>query len=374
MLYTFKGGSDGSEPYAGLLMDKTGNLYGTTFAGGAHGYGTVFKLAKGGSETILYSFGGGNDGAYPEAGVILDASGNLYGTTADGGSLDGCQGEGCGTIFKVAPDGTESVVHAFAGGKDGSTPTAGLVADRSGNLYGTTYSGGSTANCDYQTGCGTVYKLAPDGTETVLYAFHGGSDGGNPFAGLIIDAAGNLYGTTQYAGSGNCVSGCGVVFRVAPDGSETVLHAFDYSDGAYPAGGVVMDKAGNLYGTTGWGYVVGNVYRLSPDGTLTVLHSFTDVPDGANPYDRLAMDGSGNLYGTTQAGGKRCGNYGSSCGVIFEIAPGGTETVLHAFRKKKGDGILPLAGLIRDRKGNLYGTTTALTWHSATGTIFKLTP
>jgi uncharacterized repeat protein (TIGR03803 family) len=261
------------------------------------------------------------------------------------------------------------VLHAFAGGNDGSTPTAGLVRDKSGNLYGTTFSGGSQASS------GTVYKLARDGTETVLYAFQGGSDGGNPYAGLIMDKAGNLYGTTEYSGSGNCISGCGVVFKVAPGGTETVLHAFDYSDGSYPVAGVIMDKAGNLYGTTACGgSVEGTAFKLARDGTETVLHNFTDRPDGANPYGSLVMDKSGNLYGTTFQGGEECGNYGSSCGAVFKIAPDGTETVIHAFHKLKGDGILPFAGLITDGKGNLYGTTTALTWQSATGTIFELTP
>ena len=375
VLYTFKGGSDGSGPVAGLIMDAAGNLYGTTAAGGGTGCGgagcgTVFKFAPAGTETVLYSFAGGTDGAYPEAGLIMDGSGNFYGTTSGGGT-GGCQGQGCGTVFEVARDGTETVLHAFAGGTgDGSTPVAGLIMDKSGNLYGTTIAGGSGAN-------GTVFKLAPDQTETVLYAFQGGSDGSNPYAGLIMDRSGNLYGTTEYGGTGGIVS-AGTVFEVTPDGREKVLWNFcsrnSCDDGEFPLAGLIRDKAGNLYGTTAWGGIEGTAFQLAPDGTLTTLHTFTDHPDGANPYGGLVMDKSGDLYGTTQAGGNTCGNYGSSCGTVFRIAPDGTETVLHAFSKTRGDGILPQAGLIADGTGNLYGTTPALTWYKGGGTIFEIAP
>lgn len=374
VLYTFKGGSDGSGSVASLIADAAGNLYGTTASGGGTGCGgggcgTVFRLAPNGTETVLYSFAGGEDGAYPVAGLIMGGSGNFYGTTSGGGT-DGCEGEGCGTVFKLAPDGTETVLHAFAGGSDGSAPEAGLIMDSSGELYGTTVSGGSGAN-------GTVFKLAPDGTETVLYAFQGGSDGGNPYAGLIMDKSGNLFGTTEYGGTGGIVS-AGTVFEVMPDGHEKVLWDFcsrdSCGDGEFPVAGLIRDKAGNLYGTTTWGGIIGTAFKLAPDGTETVLHDFADRPDGANPYGGLVIDKSGNLYGTTFQGGKVCGDYGSSCGTVFKIAPDGTETVLHAFRKLKGDGIIPQSGLIKDARGNLYGTTPTLTWHSGDGTIFEITP
>jgi uncharacterized repeat protein (TIGR03803 family) len=378
VLYTFKGGSDGSGPEAGLIADNAGNLYGTTVGGGAHGYGTVFRLAPDGTETVLYSFAGGKDGAYPQAGLIMDGSGNFYGTTYSGGT-DGCEGYGCGTVFKLAPGGTETVLHTFcekSGCADGSTPAAGLIMDTSGNLYGTTVTGGSDADCYYLTGCGTVFRLAADGTETVLYAFQGGSDGGNPYAGVIIDKSGNLYGTTEYGGTGGIVS-AGTVFEVTPDGQEKVLWNFcslsSCDDGEFPAAGLIRDNAGNLYGTAAWGGIMGTVFKLAPDGTFTKLHGFSDVPDGANPYAGLTMDKAGNLYGTTEAGGKKCGNYGSSCGIVFKIAPDGTETVLHAFNKRKGDGILPAAGLVKNGK-SLYGTTSMIQWRSGGGTIFKITP
>ncbi|HEY3778600.1 MAG TPA: choice-of-anchor tandem repeat GloVer-containing protein [Rhizomicrobium sp.] len=374
VLYTFKGGSDGSGPVASLIRDAAGNLYGTTEYGGTSGFGTVFRFAPDGTETVLYSFAGGEDGAYPAAALIMDGSGNFYGTTVGGGN-GGCEGEGCGTVFKLAPDGTETVLHAFAGGSDGSGPAAGLIMDISGDLYGTTAAGGGTG-C-YSYGCGTVFKLAPDGAETVLYAFQGGSDGGNPSAGLIADKSGNLYGTTQYGGTGGIVS-AGTVFEVTPDGQEKVLWDFcskdSCEDGEFPVAGLIRDKAGNLYGTTTWGGIVGTAFKLAPDGTLATLHGFTDDPDGANPFGGLVMDKAGNLYGTTESGGKECGDYGSSCGIVFRIAPDGTETVLHAFRKGKGDGILPQAGLVKDGRGNLYGTTPTLTWHSGGGTIFEITP
>lgn len=373
VLYTFACGSDGCAPEAPLIFDGAGNLYGTTVGGGAHGYGTVFRLAPHGAESVLYSFKAGADGASPYAGVVMDEAGNLYGTTSVGGG-SGCGGQGCGTVFKIAPDGSETVLHAFADVPDGANPSGGVVLDRKGNLYGTTVSGGTGTSC--YVSCGTVFKLAPDGTETVLYSFQGGSDGGTPYASPIIDKAGNLYGTTIYAGSGNCISGCGVVFKVAPDGTETVLHAFDFSDGSYSYAPVIMDKSGNLYGTTGWGGPsgLGTAFKLAPDGTTTVLHAFPDsANDGQNPYAGLAFDGRGNLYGTTTQGGKICGNYGSSCGTIFKIGQDGTETIVHALKKGHGDGIVPYAGLAVDRTGNLFGTTSTTTWYRAGGTVFEVT-
>ena len=373
VLYTFACGSDGCGPNGPLILDHKGNLYGATIGGGAYGYGTVFRLARDGTETVLYSFKAGDDGAYPSGGVVLDSAGSLYGTTSSGGGT-GCGSYGCGTVYKLAPDGTETVLHVFTDVPDGANPDGGVVIDKKGNLFGTTSSGGTGTNCEGS--CGTVYKLAPNGTETVLYAFQGGSDGGNPYAGLIMDKAGNLYGTTTYSGSSDCISGCGVVFKVSPDGAETVLLAFDFTDGSYPYAGVTMDKSGNLYGTTGWGgdTGLGTVFRLARDGTVTVLHAFPETPhDGANPYAGVIFDGQDNLYGTTIQGGRVCGNYGSSCGTVFELAPDGSEIVLHAFRIRKGDGIEPDAGLSKDANGNLYGTTSSTTWHRGGGTIFELT-
>ena len=198
-MYSFAGGIDGVWPQAGLVLDATGNLYGTTVNGGASGSGTVFKITPAGVESVVYSFAGGTDGAAPLAGLVLDASGNLYGTTSVGGAS--C----LGTEFKITPAGVESVVHSFAGGTDGAAPQAGLVLDATGNLYGTTANGGASGN-------GTVFKITPAGGESVVHSFAGGTDGVWPQAGLVLDATGNLYGTTYQGGASNF----GTVFRIVP--------------------------------------------------------------------------------------------------------------------------------------------------------------
>ncbi|HEY5046563.1 MAG TPA: choice-of-anchor tandem repeat GloVer-containing protein [Rhizomicrobium sp.] len=329
------------------------------------------------AEKVLHSFQGGSDGSYPASTLIADNTGNLYGTTANGGGGTGCQGSyGCGTVFRLAPDGTESVLHAFAGGTDGAFPLGGLIPDNAGNYYGTTSQGGTTG-CN-RGGCGTVFKLAPDGTESVLYAFQGGSDGWYPVGGLVADSGGNLYGTTQFGGDTSCplgVGGCGTVFQIAPDGKETVLHAFQGgSDGIAPSGALLMDKAGNLYGMTiqggdGQGGPYGVVFKIAPGGGETILHSFGGSPDGSWPYGSLLLDDAGNLYGTTGQGGEY------DRGTVFRVAQNGTETVLYAF----GDGSYgkrPEAGLVADKAGNLYGTTFYGRGckQGACGTVFKLAP
>jgi len=238
VLYTFVGGTDGASPYAGLILDTAGNLYGTTYLGGRRNGGTVFKLDKDGNETVLYSFivGGLGPGYYPQAGLIRDAAGNLYGTTNVGGSSFS------GTVFKLQRAGKITVLHSFSGGADGGYPYAGLIGDAAGNLYGTTWVGGAS-------GLGTVFKLDKNGNQTVLHSFAGGTDGASPYAGLILDTAGNLYGTTVYGGTSNR----GTVFKLDQNGNETVLHSFSYADGAYPYGGLIRDSAGHLFGTTTYG-------------------------------------------------------------------------------------------------------------------------
>ncbi len=320
VLYNFQWGFDGSLPAASLVFDAAGNLYGTTSAGGGACYcGTVFKLTpnQDGSwtESVLYSFMGGSDGGGPVASLIFDSAGSLYGTTAGGGSF------GNGTVFKLTPnrDGswTESVLYSFMGGSDGGGPVASLIFDSAGSLYGTTAGGGSFGN-------GTVFKLTPnrDGswTDSVLYSFMGGSDGGDPVASLIFDSTGSLYGTTAGGGS----LGNGTVFKLTPnrDGSwtEQVLHGFSYKDGEYPSAGLILDAAGNLYGTTAMGgaYGVGVAFemRLKPSGKwgYRVLHSFADRP-GALVLAGLTIDAAGNLYGTT------CGDGTRTHGSVFEITP-----------------------------------------------------
>jgi len=227
ILHTFTGppeGGDGAGPYASVVRDDGGNLYGVTFAGGAYGAGAVYEVTRGGEEMLLYSFSGG-DGAQPDSVLLLDSSGNLYGTTENGGN-DQCGGTGCGVVFRLSPQAgggwTESVLYAFCsltGCTDGESPLAGpLVMDAAGNLYGTTIFGGAHRNCNGD-GCGVVFKLDPGGKETVLHSFTGSTDGALPWAGVVLDAAGNLYGTALEGGDLNChpkYGGCGVVFKIAP--------------------------------------------------------------------------------------------------------------------------------------------------------------
>jgi len=383
-------------PTGNLARDAAGNLYGTASFGGGSGRfcrtgcGSVWKLKPNANGTwtvsILHYFKGPPDGAWP-SGVIFDPAGNLYGTTGGGGS--GCGGPGCGTVFKLAPnpDGTwaETVLYSFTGGADGGSPDGGLIFDTAGNLYGTTAGGGIvTGLCS--SGCGTVFKLAPnsDGTwtESVLYAFSGYLDGGGPTAGLIFDAASNLYGTTEGGGS----SGWGTVFMLAPnpDGTwtESVLYSFTGGvggSGGAPSSGVVFDAAGNLYGTTSQSgaYRCGVVFKLAPnsDGTWTesVLHSFTCGADGDSPEAGLIFDAVGNLYGTTLRGGSSTECFSVGCGVVFKLIPDpdGTwkECVVHSFL---GYGRGPRAPLLLDPAGHLYGTS----WGQQPpyGLVFEITP
>jgi len=356
ILYSFTGGADGSQPYSSLVMVSAGNLYGTTAVGGSSGNGVVFKLDSSGKETVLYDFQGGADGANPWAGLVRDSTGNFYGTTEAGGT------DGFGTVFKLNKTGKKkTVLYDFTGqGNDGAYTFACLVRDTKGTLYGTTYKGGAS-------GDGTVFKLNKAGKETVLYSFQGGSDGQNPYAGVIRDAAGNLYGTTF----GTFGPNYGTVFKVSKTGKEKVLHAFTGgADGGAPEyGGLVMDTAGNLYGTTSYGgahQYFGVVYKVSKRGKETVLYSFSGGRDGGQPNAGLVMDKAGNLYGTTVGGGA------NGHGTIFKVTPKGKETVLYSFAGGT-DPAAPDANLILDSTGNLYGTSIAGGAYGA-GTVFKLTP
>jgi uncharacterized repeat protein (TIGR03803 family) len=309
ILYDFIGVVDGMYPVAGVIVDDSGNLYGTTYLGGVHGFGTVFELMHKRGEKALNSFAGGTtDGCYPLGGLLRDKAGNLYGTTTS------CGASGQGTVFQLSKSGTETVLHSFAGGSsDGAVPAyTSLLMDAKGNLYGVTDAGGNS-------NLGVVYKLSRNGKLTVLHSFAGGStDGCNPDGTLAMDKHGNLYGTTTGCGS----SDDGIVWKVSQKGSETVLHNFTGgSDGADPNGGVVIDMKGNLYGTTVYGgaYSAGTVFEITPKagggGTEKLLHSFGKGSDGTSPYAGLIFDASGNLYGTTYEGGA----YGG--GTVFEITP-----------------------------------------------------
>jgi uncharacterized repeat protein (TIGR03803 family) len=359
ILHSFQGGSDGRGPRGQLIADGAGNFYGTTAYGGGGncsnnwGCGTVFKLAPDGTVTVLYAFQGGADGYDPQAGLLMDKAGNLYGASAGD---DGCAYD-CGTIFKVAPDGTLTTLHTFLGGSDGSNPNGALVSDRKGNLYGTTAYGG-IGECFNESGCGTVFMLKTNGKKKILYAFTGGSDGAVPGSGLIIDKTGNLYGTTYEGGDMTSCSqlGCGTVFKVAPDRTETVIYAFQNSgDGQMPLGGVTADKEGNLYGATAGLY--GDIFKISPDGTETTLYQFQDKADGGFPYGPLLVDKKSNVYGVAMKGGlynPDCGT--DKCGTVFKITQDGTEHVLYSFLGDP-DGSTPNGGLFRDKLGNLYGAT-----------------
>ena len=391
VLHRFKG-ADGADPFTGLILDSAGNLYGTTVSGGDLNGGVVFKLSPNAdgswTEGVLHSFTGGTtDGFNPRADLILDETGNLYGTTASGGYLGG----GNGVVFKLSPnpDGswTQSLLYAFLGTSDGSTPLAGLIFDTAGNLYGTTALAGVH-------GYGVVFQLTPnaDGswTESVLYSFTGGNDGANPEADLTFDATGNLYGTTVEGGDPNCESvyGCGVVFRLTPnangDWKERVLHRFHTAGGAYPQGTLIWDGAGALYGTaqvasTG---VNGLVLKLRPNPngawTETVLHRFTSTRDGAFPFAGLTFDGTGNLYGTTAYGGNLICEGGSGCGAVFKLAPnvdgGWTESLLHVFQGNPAAN--PYGGsLVFDKAGNAYGITSNCgVGTNCRGVVFEITP
>jgi len=342
VLHSFSKGLDGAEPFGSLVFDAEGSLYGTTWEDGAYGYGAVFKLAHTDSvdwqETLIYSFKGGNDSGFPWAGLTIDPQGNLYGTTTDDSGLFGY-----GTVFKLTPaaDGswTESILYAFRGGSDGGVPYSRLVLDSAGNLYGTTFEGGNLAACvGSASGCGVVFELSPTSSgkwkETVLYAFQSGGDGAFPEAGVIFDDKGNLYGTTAAGGvSPTCGTGCGTAFELSPT-----------------AGGSWRE---------------------------TVLHLFDLGPGGTDSNAPLVIDRTGNLYGTAHTGGLFGGNCdGAGCGVVFELSRNSDgswgETVLHSFSGGSNDGSGPAeGGLTLDAHGNIYGTT-AFGGVFDGGTVFKL--
>ena len=374
VLYAFKTKGDGHYPFSGLILDAAGNLYGTTTEGGTYRGGTIFKLAPTPdgrwTESVLYNFTAGMDGSYPYGGLTFDAAGNLYGTARDSGAY------GYGTVFKMTPnpDGTwtYTVLHTFSW-LDGCNPLSNLILDASGNLYGTTYQGGSV-------GYGTVFKLThnPNAswTESVLHNFGLQPDGQHPYTDVTFDAAGNLYGLASDGGEKGCYGhglGCGIAFKLVPnpDGSwtEQIIASFGGRPAQSPYSNLIFDTAGHLYGTTsGEAYLhssFGTVFMLSPnpDGSWKkiTLHRFQGK-DGANPHDSLIFDASGNLYSTTRAGG----HYDS--GTVFQLTPQRDFVKLHVFTK----GEQPFAGLVMDAAGRLYGTTRY--GGRGYGLVFQVTP
>jgi hypothetical protein len=427
VLYSFQNYPDDATPAGGVVFDKSGNLYGAA-GGGSNSCpsvgdcGVVYQLKppiqKGGAwtESVLYTFKGHDygDGATPAGGVILDAAGNLYGTTAYGGA-GGCilfgSTEGCGSVFELTPPKgnggawTEKVLYSFQGNTDGQFPIGDLVFDSAGNLYGATYFGGGYGSCDaqYYQHCGTIFELSPPKTkggkwtEKVLYSFKSGKDGANPNGGLVFDNKGAIYGTTYFGGNeGNhCAggvggTGCGVIFALQPPTTkggawtEKVLHRFDGLDGANSRAGVVFDGRGNLYGTTYFGPPngFGLVFELKkPSGsnhfwTETVLHLFSDGNDGGYPIAGVIFDANGNLYGTTYSGN-------TFAGAVFRLqlpirnGVGWTFGILHGFAGSP-DGAQPASNLILDKHGNLYSTTqkggTGPCSFYGCGTVFEVSP
>src|SRR5271157_1676225 len=365
---------DGAKPTTGLTMDAAGDLYGTTESGGL-GYGTVFQLKRGGSGYVfrpLYSFEGGNDGASPETGVTIGPNGSLYGTTVQGGGSDNV-----GTVFNLQPPATscksalcpwrETVILRFNEG-NGDDPYGQPIFDQAGNLYGTTLYGGQRNN-------GEVYELTPSNggwTENIIYSLGTSGSGYQPVGGVIFDQDGNLYGTTRFS-----AGGYGVVYQLVPSGGtweENTVYGFQGgADQGTPETGLIMDNAGNLYGTTPW-FIYGNdangtVYELSPSGggwTYTLLYSFPSGYEGAGAVSALAMDKSGNLYGETSYEGIVGGPCPYGCGAVFKLTPsssGWIYTDLYNFTGGS-DGAEPYGGVVLDNQGNLYGTT----WIGGTGT------
>jgi uncharacterized repeat protein (TIGR03803 family) len=369
VLYSFSGGVDGGNAATGLVLDSHGNLYGTTVVGGTQTCGTVFELspnAESWQETVLYNFGCFSDGKNPHGGVTFDKHGTLYGTTVSGGSGSGCDSYGCGVVFALNGQ-SESVLHSFTGGKDGFGPGGGVVVDGAGNLFGTTPDGGAHS-------WGVVYQVSPHGQERVIHAFNG-KDGAVGSLGLLLDVKGRLYGVTELGGANNA----GTVFELSKTATKRwklkTLYAFKGApDAGSPYGGLVADASGDLFGTTYYGGTsgLGSVFELKSNGKGAyherVLYSFQGGNDGSGPTSTLVLTSAGDLYGTTSMGGGTC-----DCGTLFSVnAMSRKEQVLHAFGAS-GDGAYPYYGLVQNASGTFFGTTVA-GGNSNQGAVFSFTP
>lgn len=381
VLHSFTGGADGSQPAAGLIQDARGALYGTTYQGGNEGFGVAFRLTDsqfGWVETYLAEFAQDANGASPVARLTSGPNAVLYGTTARGGNLPCISGNGgCGTVFRLNPaaSSSHSAIYQFSG-PDGDFPISEVTFDRNGNIFGTTVQGGTLDE-------GTVFELVRSGngwTNSVLYNFEDETAGDEPVGGLIVDSAGNIYGTTISGGDIVCL--CGVVFELSPSGGRwtyRVLHIFTgATDGLWPQNTLMMDAAGNLYGTTsdggpggGGGRGGGTVFELSPAGNnwdFSTIYALPPVVE-SGPMSGVIMDAHGNLYGTSFGGGVY------SQGLVFKLSPtnGGWEfTSLHDFQSGQ-DGQWPLGNLLMDASGNLFGTASQGGAYGD-GTIWKITP
>jgi hypothetical protein len=407
-IYTFTGGSsDGSNPLSALVADKAGNLYGTTLTGGGYSNcspfgqtcGVVFQLVPksggGWTENVLYTFTGEADGGYSYNSLVLDAKGNLYGTTYLGGTpTGGCPGGTCGTVFELSPPKKkggkwkESVLYSFcsqSGCTDGAYPQDRLILDTHGNLYGTTNVGGLSGGCNTSGfggyGCGVVFELTHGKKawkESVLYTFNGTSDGGFPYAGVIFDKAGNIYGTTNGEGSG-----AGTVYellKTSKGWQEQTLYSFTGgADGGYPVAPVALDASGNLYGTAegGGADYYGTVFELKHaknSWTEQTLYTFTGGDDGGYPSASLVQHGK-SWYGTAYGGGNTTLCY-TGCGSVFELTKAGkswTENTVYLFQGA-ADGGEPDNSVLFDAKGNLYGTTVIGGDHDVYGVVYEVTP
>ncbi|HTK79464.1 MAG TPA: choice-of-anchor tandem repeat GloVer-containing protein [Rhizomicrobium sp.] len=355
VIHQFTGASgDGAYSYSDVNLDNTGNLYGTTHNGGAHDVGAIYKIAPDGTETLLHSFTVGNNGYNPYGGVTIDeATGDLYGTTEFGGTSD------AGVIWKLESNGTYTVLHSFDDANDGKQPRWRMIRDGTGNFYGVALFGGGS-------GDGTVFEYKANGRFKLLHTFSG-AEGANPVGRLERDRSGNLFGVTFSGGTHNW----GTVYEIASNGTFTTLYSFSGgSDGGFPEGGMERDKDGNLYGTTasgGTGY--GTVFKLAPDETLTTLYTFTDGSDGGAPFGDLLLS-HGNLYGTTTMGaGGDCQN---GCGSVFKLNRAGTLRTLYRFTGGTVDGGQADAGLSEGANGILYGATPYY-GIDGDGVVFSLT-
>jgi uncharacterized repeat protein (TIGR03803 family) len=399
VLFNFQGGANGADPYqSGVVMDKSGNLYGVLSDGGQNGAncingcGLVYELSPtsgGWEQTILYAFKGRGDGGSPVGNLTIDAKGNLYGVTEEGGNgpCNSVLGVGCGVVFRLSltkKGWKYFVIHDFE--FDGAYPNAGVVFDEAGNLYGTTQFGG-----DFLCGCGIVYQLQPakrgKWTENTLYNFVGISRGGTdvsfPGSDVFIDANGNVFGTGTGGGDAKCNDGCGGVFELVSQGNgtyqEQVLHIFKGGkDGFQPNGGVLLDSKGNVYGTTGYGggpgcsaFGCGTVFELRKSGSTyneKIIFRFNGQ-NGYNPVADLYLDSNNNLYSTTTSGGD------SGNGVAFSLTLSSgkwAETVLHSFGSGT-DGASSWASLTPDGSGGFFGTTR-FGGTNGVGTVFQILP